>query len=336
MTVRDTVLLLVSVGRFSCFGYRAASLREYDLFFRTSIEGACSGSLRGSWLLQSQTSAAILFEAAILSRVRYISADIVSLFETSSLRGSGRVIPAAISFGVRFILADIVSLFEIRWSAKPCSSSLRGSGLQPLAVSPRESVLLLVCACAGSLREFRLVIFSIDRLNPPPPSASVSPPPSKFAMSQPEIADRFPSPLQKSEYDSLSVLRRNILSLKNANFFRSPPPARPSSSSPLTTSIKYHASPTRTNPGIEIAMRKVQEDRLEWEHDMIANLSDFLIEEVDHQLQDTRSKGSFWYMKSTYNDIPIRAVRHLRRDGPAAKVLPYKIDKARLAFKRVN
>ncbi|KAI2896332.1 hypothetical protein CBS76997_8081 [Aspergillus niger] len=234
MTVRDTVLLLVSVGRFSCFGYRA--------------------------------------------------------------------------------------------------SSLRGSGLQPLAVSPRESVLLLVCACAGSLREFRLVIFSIDRLNPPPPSASVSPPPSKFAMSQPEIADRFPSPLQKSEYDSLSVLRRNILSLKNAN----PPPARPSSSSPLTTSIKYHASPTRTNPGIEIAMRKVQEDRLEWEHDMIANLSDFLIEEVDHQLQDTRSKGSFWYMKSTYNDIPIRAVRHLRRDGPAAKVLPYKIDKARLAFKRVN
>ncbi|KAI2840404.1 hypothetical protein CBS11852_4719 [Aspergillus niger] len=104
MTVRDTVLLLVSVGRFGCFGYGASSLRE-----------------------------------------------------------SGRVIPAAISFGV----AGYLSRYRV---------SLRGSGLQPLAVSPRESGLLLVCACAGSLREFRLVIFSIDRLNPPPPSVSVSPP----------------------------------------------------------------------------------------------------------------------------------------------------------------
>ena len=69
---------------------------------------------------------------------------------------------------------------------------------------------------------------------------------------------------------------------------------------------------------------------------MIAKLGDFLIEEVDQQLQDTRSKGSCWYMKSTYNDIPIRAVGHLRRDGPAAKVLPCKIDEAGLAFKRLN
>ncbi|KAI3002318.1 hypothetical protein CBS147345_8406 [Aspergillus niger] len=103
----------------------------------------------------------------------------------------------------------------------------------------------------------------------------------------------------------------------------------------LTTSIEYHASLTRTKPGLEIAMRKVQEDRLKWEHDMIAKLGDFPIEEVDQQLQDTRSKGSCWYMKSTYNDIPIHAVGHLRRDGPAAKVLPYKIDEAGLAFKRL-
>ncbi|KAI2840836.1 hypothetical protein CBS12448_10527 [Aspergillus niger] len=262
MTVRDTVLLLVSVGRFSCFGYGA-----------------------------------------------------------SSLRGSGRVIPAAISFGGAVYLSRYrVSLREFDgllnlvfseriWSSTSCSSSLRESGLQPLAVSPRESGLLLVCSCADSLREFRLVIFSIDRLKPPPPSVSVSPPPSMFAMSQPEIADRFPSPLQKPEYHCLPVFRRNISSLKDAN-------------SPLTTSIEYHASLTRTKPGIEIAMRKVQDDRLNWEHDMIAKLGDFLIEEVDQQLQDTRSKGSCWYMKSTYNDIPIRAVGHLQRDGPVAKVLP--------------
>ncbi|GLA55948.1 hypothetical protein AnigIFM63604_003296 [Aspergillus niger] len=126
--------------------------------------------------------------------------------------------------GVRFILADIgdVSLREFDgllnlvfseriWSSTSCSSSLRESGLQPLAVSPRESGLLLVCSC------FRLVIFSIDRLKPPPPSVSVSPPPSMFAMSQPEIADRFPSPLQKPEYHCLPVFRRNISSLKDAN-----------------------------------------------------------------------------------------------------------------------
>ncbi|GLA26414.1 hypothetical protein ACMYSQ_004106 [Aspergillus niger] len=221
MTVRDTVLLLVSVGRFGCFGYGAASrrecsalfesftsllflsasLREYDLFFRTSIEGACSGSLRGSWLLQSQTSAAILFEGAVrypFEGAVYLSRYRVSLREFDGLLN---LVPALLE-GLVFNL-----LF-----------SLRESGLQPLAVSPRESGLLLLCACAGSLREFRLVIVSIGRLNPPPPSVSVSPPPSKFAMSQPEIADRFPSPLQKPESDCLPVLRRNISSLKDAKY----------------------------------------------------------------------------------------------------------------------
>ncbi|KAI2816815.1 hypothetical protein CBS133816_10590 [Aspergillus niger] len=76
------------------------------------------------------------------------------------------------------------------------------------------------------------------------------------------------------------------------SFFHGPPLVKPNLSSPLTTSIEYHASLTRTKPGIEIAMRKVQDDRLNWEHDMIAKLGDFLIEEVDQQLQDTRSKGS--------------------------------------------
>ncbi|GLA55949.1 hypothetical protein AnigIFM63604_003297 [Aspergillus niger] len=90
----------------------------------------------------------------------------------------------------------------------------------------------------------------------------------------------------------------------------------------VSASSTVRLSLTRTKPGIEIAMRKVQDDRLNWEHDMIAKLGDFLIEEVDQQLQDTRSKGSCWYMKSTYNDIPIRAVGHLQRDGPVAKVLP--------------
>ncbi|KAL3261626.1 hypothetical protein ABHI18_003599 [Aspergillus niger] len=272
MSVRDTVLLLVSVGRFSCFGYggristrvQSASLREYDIFFRTSIEGACSGSLRGSCLLQSQTSAAILFEERLVfffcslvpdvcrypfEGVVYLSRYRVSLREFDGLlvlvpalfEGLVALSQPLSPSGVRFILADIgdVSLREFDgllnlvfseriWSSTSCSSSLRESGLQPLAVSPRESGLLLVCACADSLREFRLVIFSIDRLKPPPPSVSVSPPPSMFAMSQPEIADRFPSPLKEariplfaglsSEYlvsEGRQVYRRNIFKQHN-------------------------------------------------------------------------------------------------------------------------
>ncbi|KAI2814420.1 hypothetical protein CBS115989_8593 [Aspergillus niger] len=37
MTVRDTVLLLVSVGRFGCFGYGAASRRECSVFERSLV-----------------------------------------------------------------------------------------------------------------------------------------------------------------------------------------------------------------------------------------------------------------------------------------------------------
>ncbi|RDK41211.1 hypothetical protein M752DRAFT_267503 [Aspergillus phoenicis ATCC 13157] len=42
------------------------------------------------------------------------------------------------------------------WSSTSCSSSLRESGLQPLAVSPRESGLLLVCSCTETTASFCL------------------------------------------------------------------------------------------------------------------------------------------------------------------------------------
>ncbi|EHA19914.1 hypothetical protein ASPNIDRAFT_39335 [Aspergillus niger ATCC 1015] len=170
MAVRDTVLLLVSVGRFGCFGY-------------------------GDQPADKSTSRYPFEGAVYLSRYRVSLREfdgLLDLVATSSLRGSGRVIPAAISFvGAVYLSRYRVSLREF------------------------DGLLNLV---AGSLREFRLVIVSIGRLNPPPPSVSVSPPPSKFAMSQPEIADRFPSPLQKPECDCLPVLRRNISSLKDAKY----------------------------------------------------------------------------------------------------------------------
>ncbi|GLA33596.1 hypothetical protein AnigIFM63309_000428 [Aspergillus niger] len=37
MNVRDTVLLLVSVGQFGCFGYRAASRQECSVFERSLV-----------------------------------------------------------------------------------------------------------------------------------------------------------------------------------------------------------------------------------------------------------------------------------------------------------
>ncbi|TPR04892.1 Major Facilitator Superfamily protein [Aspergillus niger] len=321
MAVRDTVLLLVSVGRFGCFGYGAASLREYDLFFRTSIEGACSGSLRGSWLLQSQTS------AAILSRVRYISADIVSLFESSMpalFEGLVALSQPLSPSWARFILADIgdVSLREFDGLLNLVPALFESLVSNPLPCL-LESPAYFLCRLSSRVP----VGYSLYR--PTESTASfclrLS---ASVKVRHVSARDRRPIPLAVTE-----ARMRLFAGLTSKYLVSEGRQAKLKLA--LTTSIEYHASLTRTKPGLEIAMRKVQEDRLKWEHDMIAKLGDFPIEEVDQQLQDTRSKGSCWYMKSTYNDIPIHAVGHLRRDGPAAKVLPYKIDEAGLAFKRL-
>ncbi|CAK46052.1 uncharacterized protein BO96DRAFT_428767 [Aspergillus niger CBS 101883] len=232
-------LLLVSVGRFGCFGYGAASRRECSVFERSLVSipvlsdasivlpTRVSGSLREFYFVtfpvryplrgcgvsirpSVEGLAQALFERLVFSfcslvpdvcRYPFEGAVYLSRYRVSLREFDGLLdlVPALLESlvalsqplspsGLRVILADVGEYTSLFPSIMPCqhtddniSVSLRGSGLQPLAVSPRESGLLLVCACAGSLREFRLVIFSIDRLNPPPPSVSVSPPVRQYA-----------------------------------------------------------------------------------------------------------------------------------------------------------
>ncbi|PYH68337.1 uncharacterized protein BO88DRAFT_488794 [Aspergillus vadensis CBS 113365] len=175
MTARDVVLLLVSVGRFGCFHNRAASRQECGKAFFESFTSllSLSASLRDRYSFE---------DAVYLGRYRASLRDVMvcqTLCHFSSRMWFSYPQPLP-SLRVRFILADIATSLRECGFYLTCSTSLRECGLQSLA---------------GSLREFRLDFFSADRMNSSPPSVAIAPPPTpKFAISQPKIAYRFPSP----------------------------------------------------------------------------------------------------------------------------------------------
>ncbi|KAI2908216.1 CAZyme family GH28 [Aspergillus niger] len=277
----------------------------YDEYYCANAYGSgyCLDSATGTTTPYTTTTYLNTAPTGLASRERR-SVQLLRLW--SSLRGSGRVIPAAISFEVRFILADIVSLFEIRWSANLVPALFEGLVSNPLPCL-LESPACFLCALVPALFESSGWLYSLSTGSLSITNYTSQPhmAPNHWLL-QTESTASFC--LRLSASVNPSVLRRrrrprvhHLMASKNGryekqrecfSFFHGPPLVKPNLSSPLTTSIEYHASLTRTKPGIEIAMRKVQDDRLNWEHDMIAKLGDFLIEEVDQQLQDTRSKGS--------------------------------------------
>ncbi|GLB09991.1 hypothetical protein AtubIFM57258_005928 [Aspergillus tubingensis] len=162
MTAPEAVLLLVSVGRFGCFDNRATSLREYDIFIRASIEGLIQALFEGLVFFLCSLIPDVCrysFEDAVyLGRYRASLRDVMvcqTLCHFSSRMWFSY--PQPLPSRVRFILADIVPLFERRWSAKPRSTSLRECGLLLTpAASLRECGFYLICS--ASLRECGLLL----------------------------------------------------------------------------------------------------------------------------------------------------------------------------------
>ncbi|GAQ44589.1 hypothetical protein AtubIFM56815_004738 [Aspergillus tubingensis] len=239
MTAREAGLLLVSVGRFGFFDNSAASrqecglfrrglalfesftlllslsasLREYDIFIRASIEGLVQALFEGLVFFLCSLVPDVCrypFEDAVyLGRYRASLRDVMVcqtllllLFENVVFISSAATfLEGAVNTSRYRYTQNLADMNPQATSLRECgllltpAASLRECGFHLIcSASLRECGFHLICSTslrecglqslAGSLREFRLDSFSADRLNSSPPSVAIAPPPTpKFAIS---------------------------------------------------------------------------------------------------------------------------------------------------------